>query len=154
MAPFSGHHFPQCPATAVYHPLTNLLSDTFLCSFLDPVAGLRKINRASLLGFLFWGPRLTFLALIKKDDVNRNHTVVFPGADCNLYCWLIDKSAKSLFQNFYFIKMSPLLKYQLAVLVQSLFLFHAAIYSVIIVWILTLNTVISPAMFKTTSKGF
>lgn len=50
--------------------------------------------------------------------------------------------------------MSPLLKYQLAVLVQSLFLLHAAIYSVIIVSILTLNTVIPPAMFKTTSKDF
>lgn len=59
--------------------------------------------------------------------------VGFPGADCNLYCWLIDKSAKSLFQNFYFIKMSPLVKYQLTVLIQILFLLHAAIYSVIIV---------------------
>lgn len=77
--------------------------------------------------------RLTFLALIKKDDVNRNHTVGFPGADCNLYSWLIDESAKSLFQNFCFIKMSPLLQYQLTVLVQSLFLLWGAIYSVIIV---------------------
>lgn len=80
---------------ALYHPPNNLLSDVLLHSFLDPVAGVRKLTRALLLGFLVC--RLTFLALIKRDDVNRNHAVGFPGADCNLYWWLIDKSAKSLF---------------------------------------------------------
>lgn len=90
------------------------------------------------MSFTSWVPvlqvfRLTFLPLIKKDDVNRNHTTGFPGANCNLYYWLIDKSAKSLFQNFCFIKMSLLLKYQLTILVQSLFLLCGAIYSVIIV---------------------
>lgn len=84
----------------------------------------------------------------QKDDANRNNVVGFPGADCNLYCWLIDKSGKSLFRDFCSIKMSPLLKYQLKALVQSLFFLQAAICSVVIVKILTLNTVISPTMFK------
>lgn len=134
------HYFLLCQAMAVYHPLTNLLfylSTIFLHSFLDLVAGVRNLTRASLLGFLhslgLQVFRSIFLALIKKDTVNRNRIVGFPGADCNPCYWLIDKSAKSLFQNFYFKKMSPLLKYKIAVLVQSLFFVHAAIYSAIIV---------------------